>query len=74
MVTVIIPTHNHPKTIKYSISSVQNQTFGDLDIVVIGDGTNKETKEIIREIIKADKRAARRENLQNCTKSLYTYE
>jgi len=55
-VMVVIPTHNHPTTIKYSIESAQNQTIDDLDIVVIGDGVKDDTRDVLFDIIKLDKR------------------
>ena len=53
---VVIPTHNHPKTLKYSVESAQNQTVNDLDIVIIGDGVNDDTRDVISYIIKTDDR------------------
>ena len=55
-VMVVIPTHNHPTTLKYSVESVQNQTVGDLDIVIIGDGVTDDTRDVISDIIKTDNR------------------
>lgn len=55
-VMVIIPTHNHPTTLKYSVESAQNQTVDDLDIVIIGDGVTDDTRDVISDIIKTDNR------------------
>jgi glycosyltransferase involved in cell wall biosynthesis len=55
-VMVVMPTHNHPTTIKYSIESIQNQTIDDLDIVIIGDGVKDDTRDVLSDIIKLDKR------------------
>jgi len=55
-VMVVIPTHNHPTTLKYSVESVQNQTVDDLDIVIIGDGVMDDTRDVISDIIKTDGR------------------
>jgi len=55
-VMVVIPTHNHPTTLKYSVESAQNQTVNDLDIVIIGDGVTDDTRDVISDIIKADDR------------------
>jgi len=53
---VVIPTHNHASTIKYSIQSVQNQTFSDLDIVIIGDGVGDDTRDVVNDFVKTDSR------------------
>jgi glycosyltransferase involved in cell wall biosynthesis len=55
-VMVVIPTHNHPTTLKYSVESAQNQTVDDLDIVIIGDGVTDDTRDVISDIIKTDSR------------------
>ena len=55
-VMVVIPTHNHPTTLKYSVESAQNQTVDDLDIVIIGDGVTDDTRDVISDIIKTDNR------------------
>ena len=43
---VIIPTHNHPETLEYSILSVLQQSFKSFKLVVICDGVTNETKEV----------------------------
>lgn len=44
---VIIPTHNHPESLKWSIKSVLNQTTQNFNLVVIGDGVGPNTRKII---------------------------
>ena len=55
-VLVIIPTHNHPETLAIAVQSVQNQTISDIRIVVIGDGVNDDTRDIMATIVDADER------------------
>ena len=47
-VTVGIPTYNGEKFIKETIQSVLNQTYRDLEIIVIDDASNDNTFQIIR--------------------------
>ena len=44
---VILPTHNHPESLDWSIKSVVNQTNQNFNLVVIGDGVGPKTREII---------------------------
>ncbi len=57
-VLVIIPTHNHPGTLASAVQSVQNQTVSDIRIVVIGDGVNDDTRQIMAAIVGADERVS----------------
>lgn len=43
---VIIPTHNHPETLEYSILSVLQQNSENFSLVIICDGVSQETREI----------------------------
>lgn len=54
MISVIIPTYNRGDTIIRSINSVLNQTYSNIEIIVIDDNSNDNTNEIIQQI--GDKR------------------
>lgn len=49
-VTVIIPTYNWAPVLPYSIGSVLGQTFGDFELLVIGDGCTDESESVVRAI------------------------
>ncbi|MBC6434705.1 glycosyltransferase [Nostoc sp. HG1] len=49
-ISVIIPAYNCEKTIKYTIESVLNQTFSDIELIIINDGSQDSTREVIAEI------------------------
>lgn len=51
LVTVIIPAYNHEKYIEECLESVINQTFPNLEIIVINDGSKDNTDETIRRLI-----------------------
>ena len=42
-VSVIIPTHNRPQLTLRAIESVRNQTFRDLEVIVVDDGSTDQT-------------------------------
>ncbi len=47
LVTVIIPTHNREKLIKRAINSVLNQTYQNLEILVIDDASTDNTRQVV---------------------------
>lgn len=49
-ISVIIPAYNSEKTISHTIQSVLNQTFTDLELIVINDGSQDSTLKIVTQI------------------------
>jgi len=49
-ISVIIPAYNAEKTIVETIQSIQDQTFQDLEIIVIDDGSTDKTLKILHQI------------------------
>ena len=47
LVSVIMPAYNAAPFIEEAISSVVNQTITDWELIVIDDGSNDATREII---------------------------
>lgn len=51
IVTVIIPAYNHEAYISESIESVFKQTYKNIQLIVINDGSTDNTKQVIQEIL-----------------------
>ena len=56
IISVIIPVYNCQKSIKYAISSIQNQNITNIEIILINDYSVDKSLNIIQEIQKNDKR------------------
>jgi len=55
-VSVIVPAYNSEKYVKRCIESIQKQTYKDLQIILIDDGSTDNTLQIFNEIASNDKR------------------
>ena len=54
--SVIIPVYNGEKYIEECLDSIVNQTYKDLQIIVVNDGSKDNTEEIIKKFLKKDLR------------------
>jgi glycosyltransferase involved in cell wall biosynthesis len=50
LISVLIPTYNVEKFIRAAIESVVNQTYSNLEIIVVDDGSTDQTYSILKEI------------------------
>lgn len=48
-VSIIMPTYNRANTISRAIKSIINQTYDDLELIIVDDGSVDNTKEVISE-------------------------
>ena len=55
LITVYITNHNYGKYIKQSIDSVLNQTYQNFELIIIDDGSNDNSREIIERYSKNKK-------------------
>ena len=55
-VSVIVPVFNAEKTLRRCLHSIQNQTWRELEVVVVNDGSTDGSGEIIREFCMGDSR------------------
>lgn len=56
LVSVIIPTRNGKNTLIWAVGSVLSQTYSNLEIIIIDDNSDEETKKVIGEIARKDSR------------------
>lgn len=56
MITIIIPAYNSEKTIEKCIKSVIMQTYKNIEIIVVDDGSNDKTSIVVKKLQIGDKR------------------
>ncbi|HAE40626.1 MAG TPA: hypothetical protein DCG57_18630, partial [Candidatus Riflebacteria bacterium] len=47
LVSVVLPTYNRKDIIRRTISSVLQQTFKNLELIIVDDGSTDETREYV---------------------------
>lgn len=55
-ISIIVPAYNVEKYIEQCLTSVINQTYKNLEIIVVNDGSKDKTGEIIEKLARRDKR------------------
>lgn len=58
LVSIILPTYNRTQYVKRAIESVLDQTYKNIELIIINDGSTDKTSEIISEFRKKDKRVS----------------
>lgn len=56
LVSVIIPAYNAEKFIQKTLESVLNQTYNNIEVLVVDDGSQDKTAEIVKFIVQQDSR------------------
>ena len=56
MISIIIPVYNVENYLKESLDSVCNQSFGNIEIICVNDGSTDNSLEILNEYAKSDSR------------------
>ena len=56
MVSILVPVYNSAKYLQQCVQSLTEQTYSDLQIVLIDDGSTDESWAIMRELASSDKR------------------
>ncbi len=50
MISVVIPAYNRESTIRRAVKSVLDQTYSDLEVLVVDDGSTDSTAEVLKQI------------------------
>ena len=56
LVSIIVPVYNGEKTIERCLRSIQNQSYSNIEVLVVNDGSSDHTERIIRKYVQRDSR------------------
>lgn len=56
LITVVIPCYNHGKYLKEAVESIMGQTYHNLEIIIVNDGSKDETVEVAEALVRKDSR------------------
>ncbi|MGN1180184.1 MAG: glycosyltransferase family 2 protein [Suilimivivens sp.] len=56
MVSIIVPVYNGEKTIERCLRSIQNQSYRNIEVIVVNDGSVDHTEKVIQKYVKNDER------------------
>lgn len=56
VVSIVMPAYNSAGTIKKSVESVLGQTYSNIELVIVNDGSKDDTETIVKELMKNDSR------------------
>lgn len=56
LVSIIVPVYNGEKTIERCLRSIQNQTYSNIEIIVVNDGSTDHTQKVIDKYASFDSR------------------
>lgn len=65
LVTVYMPTYNRSKIITQAIMSVLNQTYTELELIIVDDNSQDDTQDVIMDLKKRDNRITYIRNTKN---------
>ena len=52
LISVVVPSYNHSKFIRACLESIVNQTYPQIEIVIVDDGSKDDSVEIIKSFVK----------------------
>ena len=50
MISVVIPTYNRAQTIRMAVDSVLNQTYRDIELIIVDDASTDGTQDVVTQI------------------------
>ena len=59
-ISVIVPVYNVEKYVKKCLDSISNQTYENIEIIIVNDGATDNSENICKEFVENENRAEER--------------
>jgi glycosyltransferase involved in cell wall biosynthesis len=56
LVSIVLPTYNRQRMLSGAIESCQNQTYQNIEIIIVNDGSIDDTEKMVKKLIEKDSR------------------
>ena len=56
LISVIVPVYNSERSLEYSVKSLIEQTFDNIQIILVNDGSTDNSLELCRQLAEKDSR------------------
>lgn len=56
LISVIVPVYNVSKYLNKSLNSIKNQTYSNIEVIIVNDGSTDNSKDICESFVEKDKR------------------
>lgn len=56
MISIVIPTYNREQILPRTLNSIEAQTYGEWECIIVDDGSHDMSKEVVEQYAKRDKR------------------
>ena len=56
LVSIILPCYNSEKTILQTLESIENQTYPNIEIIIVNDGSSDNTEDIVKKFMSMSKK------------------
>lgn len=54
-ISIVIPSYNSAKYLKHNIKNILNQTYKNIEVILVNDGSTDNTDEVIKSFMKDDR-------------------
>ena len=71
LISIIIPCYNDAQYIEQAVNSALNQTYENIEVILVDDGSDSATKAVLKRIAAREKKAAKKSHIVGDVVEIY---